>query len=122
MPNLIVVLRCNPPSVRLMGTTLREETIKKLDDKIFTVTTTSHSPKQEPPKFQYQATPPHWCMDVQKQYCDHLGRSMILLCLIEALEAEDWKLKGSHSVTHNSFIWKSADAGMDTTRLFFYRA
>eukprot|EP00998_Keelungia_sp_KM082_P001073 NODE_11262_length_466_cov_113.318584_g11239_i0.p2 GENE.NODE_11262_length_466_cov_113.318584_g11239_i0~~NODE_11262_length_466_cov_113.318584_g11239_i0.p2 ORF type:complete len:123 (+),score=21.73 NODE_11262_length_466_cov_113.318584_g11239_i0:70-438(+) len=121
MPNLIVAVRFNPPSVRLMGTTLREETIQKLDSKLFSVTTTAHSPKQEPPKFEYVPNPPHWKMDVHKQYCDHLGRSMILLTIVEALEAEDWRMRGSHAITHNTFTWKSADAGMDTVRLFFNR-
>eukprot|EP01012_Entosiphon_sulcatum_P002792 TRINITY_DN10676_c0_g1_i1.p1 TRINITY_DN10676_c0_g1~~TRINITY_DN10676_c0_g1_i1.p1 ORF type:complete len:123 (-),score=14.99 TRINITY_DN10676_c0_g1_i1:96-464(-) len=121
MPNLIVTARFNPPSIRIMGTALREETVHRLDQRIFTVTTTSHSPKQDPPKFQFQTSPPHWVMDIEKHYCDHLGRSMILLTIIEALEAEDWKMRASHAITHNSHVWKSADAGMDTVRMFFYR-
>eukprot|EP00999_Lentomonas_sp_LEN2_P001473 NODE_2517_length_551_cov_161.669811_g2467_i0.p1 GENE.NODE_2517_length_551_cov_161.669811_g2467_i0~~NODE_2517_length_551_cov_161.669811_g2467_i0.p1 ORF type:complete len:123 (+),score=29.76 NODE_2517_length_551_cov_161.669811_g2467_i0:84-452(+) len=122
MPNLICVIRFNPPVVKLMGTTLREETVQALNAKLSTVTTTSRSPKQEPPQFDFVDNPPHWTMQVQQQYCDHLGRSMMLLTCIEALEAEDWKMKASHAITHNSHRWGSKDAGMDTVRIFFTRA
>lgn len=125
MVNLICVCRFNPPEIRLIGTTLREETIKKLDEKIPNVTTTSHSPKQPPPVFeqvQSSSGGHHWKVNISGQYCDHAGRSMIMLTLIEALEAEDWKMKAAHAVTHSYSQWKSVDAGMDTHRLFFHRA
>jgi hypothetical protein len=57
-----------------------------------------------------------------KQNSDQISRSYIMLTVIEALEAEDWKLKAAHGITHNSHVWQSTDAGMDTTRLFFHRA
>jgi hypothetical protein len=121
MPCLIVTTRFNPPAIRLMGTTLREETIHRLDSKLFTTTTTSHSPKQEPPKFEYVNNPPHWVMEMPKMYCDQVARSALLLTIIEVLEAEDWKLKASHAIQHASQQWKSTDAGMDTCRMFFFR-
>eukprot|EP00993_Chasmostoma_nieuportense_P005930 NODE_6545_length_524_cov_12.869018_g6380_i0.p1 GENE.NODE_6545_length_524_cov_12.869018_g6380_i0~~NODE_6545_length_524_cov_12.869018_g6380_i0.p1 ORF type:complete len:144 (+),score=45.40 NODE_6545_length_524_cov_12.869018_g6380_i0:65-433(+) len=122
MPNLVAVLTFNPPQVRLMGTTLREQTIKELDSRLDKMPTTSVSPKQQPPNFEYVPNPPHWCYSIDQHYCDHMGRSNFMLTVVEALEAEDWRMKGTHAVSHNSHIWKSADAGKDTTRMFFTRA
>eukprot|EP00995_Heteronema_vittatum_P008983 NODE_4264_length_595_cov_47.902930_g3083_i0.p1 GENE.NODE_4264_length_595_cov_47.902930_g3083_i0~~NODE_4264_length_595_cov_47.902930_g3083_i0.p1 ORF type:complete len:60 (+),score=15.15 NODE_4264_length_595_cov_47.902930_g3083_i0:63-242(+) len=59
MPNLIVNCKFNPPEVRLMGTTLREATINKLDALLDTKTTTSRSPAQENVNFVYVTNPPH---------------------------------------------------------------
>lgn len=80
MPFLIAVLRFNSPS---------------MDSKIYTAITTSHSPKQEPPKFEFVSNPPHWAMEMPKMYCDQTGRSLVMLTVIEALETEDWRLKVS---------------------------
>jgi hypothetical protein len=115
MPNLIVNATFNPPSIKLMGTTLREETIHKLEQRLPTATTTAQSGQREPPKFVLLNNPNHWHIDVGQHYCDQLGRSLIFLAIIETLEGEDWKLKGSNTVTH-------PDTGKDTTKFFFYRA
>lgn len=115
MPNLIVSCTFNPPTVTLLGTTLREETVHKLEQRLPTVTTTSLSSQREPPKFTLKDHPSHWHIDLGQHYCDQLGRSLIFLCLIETLEAEDWKLKGTNTITH-------PDTGKDTTKFFFFRA
>jgi hypothetical protein len=115
MPNLIVNVTFNPPTIKLMGSTLREETIHKLEQRLPTATTTSPSTQHEPPKFVLKEHPTHWHMDVSQQYCDQLGRSLIFLQVIETLEAEDWKLKGTNTVTH-------PETNKDTTKFFFYRA
>eukprot|EP00668_Euglena_longa_P045043 GGOE01060638.1.p1 GENE.GGOE01060638.1~~GGOE01060638.1.p1 ORF type:complete len:138 (-),score=11.97 GGOE01060638.1:155-535(-) len=125
MPNLVVSCRFNPPVIHVLygggGAGLREETIHRLDRTMFQTTTTSMSPKQEPPKFEYVSSPPHWVCKLENQYCDHIGRSNLFLSLIEALESEDWVLQASHACTHNYSNTKSVDTGMDTTRLFFHR-
>ena len=115
MPNLIVNVTFNPPVVKLMGTTLREETVHKLETILPQVTTTAVSRQRDLPKFQLLSNPTHWTIDLGQHYCDQLGRSLIFLAIIEALEAEDWNLKGSNTVTH-------PDNGKDTTKFFFFRA
>jgi len=115
MPNLIVNISFNPPVIKMMGSTLREETIHKLEQRLPTVTTTSASTQRDPPKFVLMNNPTHWHIDIGQHFCDQLGRSLIFLCVIETLEGEDWKLKGSNTITH-------PDSGKDTTKFFFYRA
>lgn len=115
MPNLIVNCTFNPPVIKLMGTTLREETIRKLEQRLPQVTTTSQSSQREPPKFVLLNHPTHWHIDLGQHFCDQLGRSLIFLAIIETLEAEDWKLKGTNTVTH-------PDNGKDTSKFFFFRA
>jgi hypothetical protein len=114
MPNLIVTCTFNPPVVKLMGSTLREDTVHKLESRLPTVTSTAQSPAKEPPKFVFHKDPAHWAIELGQQYCDHLGRSMIYLTIIEALEAEDWKLRASNCMTHY-------DTGRDTSKFFFQR-
>ncbi|CUG88896.1 Hypothetical protein, putative [Bodo saltans] len=115
MPNLVVNVTFNPPVVKLMGATLREETIHKLEQVLPNVTTTHVSHNKEAPKFQLLQNPSHWHADLGQHYCDQLGRSLIFLALIETLEGEDWKLKGTNTVTH-------PDNGKDSTKFFFFRA
>ena len=115
MPSLIVNVTFNPPVVKLLGTSIREETIHKLEAALPEVTTTAMCTQRERPKFQMMNNPPHWHMDIGQHYCDQLGRSIIFLRLIEALNGEDWKLKGSNTVTN-------MDNGKDTTKFFFYRS
>eukprot|EP00164_Ancoracysta_twista_P023329 GFYU01043588.1.p1 GENE.GFYU01043588.1~~GFYU01043588.1.p1 ORF type:complete len:127 (+),score=41.75 GFYU01043588.1:31-381(+) len=116
MPNLVANVTFNPPVLKIMGTTLREETVQKLQQRLPTVTTTSASTiRRAPPTFELKKDPEHWTIDLGQHYCDQLGRSLIFMCLIETLEGEDWKLKGTNTVTHH-------DSGKDTTKFFFYRA
>eukprot|EP00992_Anisonema_acinus_P004576 TRINITY_DN16024_c0_g1_i1.p1 TRINITY_DN16024_c0_g1~~TRINITY_DN16024_c0_g1_i1.p1 ORF type:complete len:123 (-),score=39.14 TRINITY_DN16024_c0_g1_i1:46-384(-) len=112
MPNLIVSLTFNPPVIRIMGATLRDETIRKLDAKLFQVTTTA--PKKDPPKFERVDAPAHWVVTLDGQYCDHLGQSMMFISMIECLETEDWKLKGSNASDN-------ANEGLEITKLFFVK-
>eukprot|EP00672_Neobodo_designis_P023531 CAMPEP_0174831326 /NCGR_PEP_ID=MMETSP1114-20130205/3023_1 /TAXON_ID=312471 /ORGANISM="Neobodo designis, Strain CCAP 1951/1" /LENGTH=115 /DNA_ID=CAMNT_0016065147 /DNA_START=52 /DNA_END=399 /DNA_ORIENTATION=+ len=115
MPNLVVNVTFNPPVVKMMGTTLREETVHKLEQILPQVTTTSLTHQRAAPKFQLNSNPTHWHIDLGQHYCDQLGRSLIFLALIEALEGEDWNLKGTNTVVH-------PENGKDTTKFFFYRA
>lgn len=114
MPNLIVSVTFNPPVVKLLGSTLREETIHKLEQKLPTVTSTAVIPGKEP-KFVFEKEPAHWRIDLGQQFCDHLGRSLIYLAIIECLEAEDWKLRASNCMNHY-------DTGKDTSKFYFSRA
>jgi hypothetical protein len=115
MPSLIVNVTFNPPVVKLLGTTIREETVHKLEAALPGALTTATAVQKAPPQFELMANPPHWHMDLGQAYCDQLGRSMIFLRIIEALAAEEWKLKGTNTVTH-------PENGKDTTKFFFYRA
>lgn len=115
MPNLIVSCTFNPPVIKIMGTTLREETIHRLEQALPNMTTTAHSSQKEPPKFVMIPNPSHWTINLSTQYCDQLGRSVLFLAIIETLDAEDWKLKGTNTIVH-------PDSGKDTTKFFFYRA
>ena len=115
MPNLVVTVTFNPPCIKLIGATLREETIKKLEAILPKVTTTAVTTGKEPPKFSFVKEPPHWHMEISQQFCDHLGRSLVYMAVIETLEAEDWTLRGSNSMVHY-------DTGKDTNKFFFNRA
>lgn len=114
MPNLIVNVTFNPPVIKIMGSTLREETVHRLEQRIPSSTTTAASSQREPPKFTLMTSPSHWHMDVGQHYCDQLGRSIIFLSIIETLESEDWMLRGTNTVTH-------PETNKDTTKFFFFR-
>eukprot|EP00744_Colponema_vietnamica_P000954 GILI01001654.1.p1 GENE.GILI01001654.1~~GILI01001654.1.p1 ORF type:complete len:116 (+),score=40.12 GILI01001654.1:73-420(+) len=115
MPNLVAVVTFNPPVVKLMGSTLREETVQKLQQRLPTSTSTQLSSRRAAPTFELKKDPEHWSIDLGQSFCDQLGRSLIFMDLIEILEAEEWKLKGTNCVVH-------PDSGKDTTKFFFYRA
>lgn len=114
MPNLCVSVTFNPPVVTLVGATLREETVHKLEQRLPSATSTTPSASKEPPKFVFHKDPDHWSIDLGQQFCDHLGRSAIYLALIECLEAEDWKLRATNAMNHY-------DNGKDTNKFFFSR-
>ncbi len=114
MPNLVVSCTFNPPVVKIMGATLREETVHKLESKLPLVTSTAQTPGKEPPKFVFQKDPAHWTIELGQQFCDHLGRSLVYLAIIEALEGEDWKLRATNSMLHY-------DTAKDTSKFFFSR-
>ena len=115
MPHLIVSVSANPPKVKLMGTTIRDETIQRLEAILPDTTTTAvANANRDPPKFNLMPNPPHWHMDLGQHYVDHLGRSHIFLKLIESLAGEDWRLKGTNTVIN-------MDNGQDVTKFFFFR-
>ena len=115
MPNLVVSCTFNPPVIKVMGSTLRDETVTKLEQKLPTVTSTAANPGKEAPKFVFEKDQGVWRIDLGQQFCDHLGRSLIYLALIEVLENEDWKLRASNCMSHY-------DTGKDTSKFFFWRA
>ena len=114
MPNLCASVTFNPPVVTLIGSTLREETIQKLEQRLPGATSTTASQSKEPPKFVYHKDPDFWRIDLGQQFCDHLGRSAIYLALIECLASEDWKLRATNSMMQY-------DNGKDTNKFFFAR-
>ena len=103
MPSLIVNVTFNPPVVKVLGTNIREETVTKLELALPDALTTALCTQRDRPKFQPMPNPPHLHMDLGQHYCDQLGRSVIFLRIIEALNAEDWKLKG----TNTKFFYRS---------------
>ena len=117
MPNLCVTCTFNPPVIKIIGSTLRQETIDKLQQKLPAVTSTqmTKTAESKPPVFHYEKEPVHWWMEIENQFCDHLGRSLIYLAIIETLECEDWKLRASSCITHY-------DDGKDTNKFYFWRA
>jgi hypothetical protein len=115
MPSLICNVTFNPPVITMLGSSIKEETIHKLEHALPEVTTTAMCSQREPPKFVYVPNPPHWRMELGQHYCDQLGRAIIFLRLIEALNGEEWKLKGTNTVV-------SMDNGKDTNKFFFYRS
>lgn len=114
MPNLCASVTFNPPVVTLVGATLREETVHKLEQRLPSSTSTTPGANKEAPKFVFNKDPDHWKIDLGQQYCDHLGRSAIYLALIECLEGEDWKLRATNAMMHY-------DNGKDTNKFFFAR-
>jgi hypothetical protein len=100
--------------VKLMGVTLREETVTKIERALFDMTHGVVNSKKPIPKFKTEQNPDHWVLALEGHYCDHLGRSMMFLTIIEALEAEDWKLKGSNSILH-------PESGKEINKFFFVR-
>ncbi|KEG14882.1 hypothetical protein DQ04_00271160 [Trypanosoma grayi] len=114
MPNLCVSATFNPPVISLLGATLREETVKKMEQRIPTVMSTSASPSKEPIKFLFHANPDHWRMELSQHFCDDLHKSAVFLVIIESLEAEGWGLRTSNSI-------RNSDSGKETTKLFFAR-
>jgi len=107
-------LTFNPPVLTLVGATLREETVHKLEQRLPTVTSTAASTRKDPPKFMFIKEPAHWRIEVTQQFCDHLARSRIYHELIETLEGEDWKLRATNCIT-------VPDSGKDVSKFFFTR-
>ncbi|AIN95223.1 hypothetical protein LPMP_020430 [Leishmania panamensis] len=54
-----------------------------------------------------------WHVDLGQHYCDQMGRTMIFLVIIEALEEEGFGLRGTHSLVVKE---------KDITRLIFVRS
>eukprot|EP00996_Jenningsia_fusiforme_P006300 NODE_7594_length_461_cov_25.531553_g7147_i0.p1 GENE.NODE_7594_length_461_cov_25.531553_g7147_i0~~NODE_7594_length_461_cov_25.531553_g7147_i0.p1 ORF type:complete len:128 (+),score=24.76 NODE_7594_length_461_cov_25.531553_g7147_i0:42-386(+) len=113
MPNMIASCTFNPPVINLIGETLRETTIDRLN-LLFKSTTTIAAHRNAPPKFEERFNPHHWHLALSGQFCDQLGRAVVLMDLVQALEAEDWKLKASNAFIH-------PETGLDTSKLFFVR-
>ncbi|CBZ23116.1 hypothetical protein, unknown function [Leishmania mexicana MHOM/GT/2001/U1103] len=55
-----------------------------------------------------------WRIDLGQHYCDQMGRAMIFLVIIEALEEEGFALRGTHTLV--------MEREKDTTQLIFVRS
>lgn len=99
-PNLVVNFIFNPPTIRIIGP-IKETTVEKLSQTIPCKTNTTPSTKKSSdPKFVHESSPPHWYIQLQGQYCDQLGQSMLYMALLDALEDEGgWMLKDCNAVT-----------------------
>ncbi|ESS69149.1 hypothetical protein TcG_01035 [Trypanosoma cruzi] len=114
MPNLCVSATFNPPVITILGSPLREETVKLLEQRIPTGVSTSSSPSKDPVKFLFYSNPDHWRMELSQHFCDDLHKSTVFLTIIEGLEGEGWNLRASNSI-------RDSESGKDTTKLFFAR-
>ncbi|KAL7696642.1 hypothetical protein N2W54_006250 [Lotmaria passim] len=115
MPNLCVSCTFNPPTITLLGSTIREDTVRAMEAQIPLATSTAVNPSKDPAKFVFLSDPDHWRMELQQHFCDELHKSSIFMAIIQALEEEGWRLRASNSVTHT-------ESDRDTTKLFFVRA
>lgn len=113
MPNLCVSCTYNPPTITVMGATLREDTVRSLESQIPHATTTAMNPGKEPAKFAFLPNPDHWRMELQQHFCDELHKSAMFLSIIQALEQEGWRIRASNSVAADN---------KETTKMFFTRA
>nr|CCC94176.1 conserved hypothetical protein [Trypanosoma congolense IL3000] len=92
---LVVTFTFNCPEVRIMGP-IKEQTIEKLNDVIPNATTTSRSNRAALPKFEYLPNPNHWCIKLDRQYCDEEGKSQLMVLVLDALAEEgSWRLVSS---------------------------
>lgn len=96
---LIASITFNPPQVKIVGP-VRETTIEKLNQVLPTHTTSTRSNRAGNPKFVYEATPAHWTVRLDGQFCDQVGMSNLFLVILDALEEEGgWKLATTHAIT-----------------------
>ncbi|KAH9579970.1 hypothetical protein LSM04_005216 [Trypanosoma melophagium] len=114
MPNLCVSATFNPPVISILGAALREETVKRMEQRIPSVMSTSASPSREPSKFVFYTNPDHWRMEVSQHFCDDLHKSAVFLVIIECLESEGWNLRATNNI-------RDPESNRDTTKLFFAR-
>eukprot|EP00667_Euglena_gracilis_P027947 EG_transcript_35106 len=114
MPSVICIATFNPPVIKFLGASIKDSTLEKVQKALYDMTNGVVNRRKVPPKFEQRPNPEHWQLSLDGHYCDHLTRSMMFLTIVEALEAEDWKLKGSNCVALK-------DKGCDSTKFFFMR-
>eukprot|EP00758_Cryptobia_borreli_P008580 Tbor_TRINITY_DN5401_c4_g1::TRINITY_DN5401_c4_g1_i1::g.24285::m.24285 len=111
--NLIVNMTVNPPYITIIGP-IRENTIEKLNASLPSMCTTVATDKAKL-SFIYKDTPSHWYGSLPMCFADvEVGQSMIILFILDTLEGEGWRLKGSNCVSH--------DGDKVTSKYFFSRA
>ncbi|CBZ28965.1 conserved hypothetical protein [Leishmania mexicana MHOM/GT/2001/U1103] len=115
MPNLCVSCTFNPPSITLLGSTIREDTVRAMEAQLPLATSTAVNPSKDPVKFIFLSNPDHWRMDLNQHFCDELHKSSIFLVILQSLEEEGWRLRASNNVSR-----KENDG--ETVKLFFTRA
>lgn len=98
----------------MLGATLREETVRALENEIPASTSTASNPGKEPPTFVFMQSPDHWRMELGQHFCDEFHKSLVLLRIVTVLEQEGWRLRASHSVS-NRITEK------ETTQMFLTR-
>ncbi|AAZ11973.1 paraflagellar rod component, putative [Trypanosoma equiperdum] len=97
MPNLVVTATFSPPAFSIVGSPLREDTIKHMEERIPTVLSTALSRSREPSYFVHSKNPESWKMELSQHFCDELHRAAVSLVIIECLDAEGWVLRTSSS-------------------------
>ncbi|KAG5498785.1 hypothetical protein JKF63_03074 [Porcisia hertigi] len=115
MPNLCVSCAFNPPVITMLGSTIREDTIRALESRIPLATSTAVNPGKESPKFIFLSNPDHWRVELHQHFCDELHKSAMFFVIIQALEEEGWRLRASSSVPNENHTG-------EVTKLFFSRA
>ncbi|CAM40432.1 conserved hypothetical protein [Leishmania braziliensis MHOM/BR/75/M2904] len=115
MPNLCVSCTFNPPTITLLGSTIREDTVRAMETQIPLATSTAVNPSKDPAKFIFLSNPDHWRMELHQHFCDELHKSSVFLVIIQSLEQEGWRLRASNSV-------QNTENDTDTAKLFFVRA
>lgn len=115
MPNLCVSCTFNPPTITLLGSTLREDTIRSLEKRLPLTTSTALTPGKETPHFAFASNPDHWRMELQQHFCSEVHKSSMYLAIIQSLEEEGWRVRASNSVVNPA-------NGKETCKMFFTRA
>lgn len=115
MPNLCVSCTFNPPVITVLGSTLREDTVRAMEQQIPLATSTASNPGKEPVKFAFLSNPDHWRLELPQHFCDDLHKSAMALAIISSLEQEGWRIRAAVSVSH-------ADACKEASKMFFTRA
>ncbi|KAG8348542.1 hypothetical protein TRVL_00631 [Trypanosoma vivax] len=115
MPNVIVTATYNPPTFTIVGSPIREETVKRMEQRIPSLLSTALSQSREPARFTLRDNSKTWCMELNQHFCDELHRSAVSLVIIEALDGEGWTLRTA-SASHDSKLDR------DVIKLFFSRS
>eukprot|EP00796_Vickermania_ingenoplastis_P006017 gene6017-4321_t len=115
MPNLCVSCTFNPPVITVLGATLREDTVRSMEQQIPLATSTSSNPGKEPVKFAFLSNPDHWRMELPQHFCDDLHKSAMALAIISSLEEEGWRIRASVSTSY-------PDISKESTKMFFTRS
>ncbi|GET90892.1 hypothetical protein, conserved [Leishmania tarentolae] len=115
MPNLCVSCTFNPPTVTLLGSTIREDTVRAMEAQLPLATSTAVNPSKDPVKFIFHTNPDYWRMELNQHFCDELHKASMFLVMVQCLGDEGWRLVSSNCVTNK-------ENDLETTKLFFTRA
>ncbi|CAD2217982.1 hypothetical protein AGDE_02973 [Angomonas deanei] len=112
MPNLCVSCTFNPPVITVLGSYLRDDTIRLLEHNLVLSTSTSANVTGETPKFVFFSNPDYWKISFPQHFCDELHKSIFISTIMDCLSQEGWILRASNTVCDE-------ETEMDTSKLFF---